>query len=505
MPTTIPYDPSLVLGNIVHPDAMSVLLDIARQQAPIDAAQERMSSMIEMKRSLEMTIEELVNMKIDPGELRRQCDEVGKQVSESAIEYARIRLAQEKAIQPLRAKVQMVHSDVESPLDYTRTVVKTDLPLSADSLKLDAQYFSFDENNQDAEGTISSIKSFVSGSTRMLGAKIAAQTSAAAAEQVNRQLESHDVQGTLIITATCTHKNAAVLAPFVLDVDKAIRIWNTVFKDANDKLKVDDRAALEKIQKEEGLGNEKVLSILSGATYGSSFVGMVHVLRHENTRTSQEMRSMAGSLQAQIDAGLYAGGFGVDSSFSDDVKKLLSTAKISSHVSIIAMGMIPSIKSNQVEFGVKTFAQFDPAEMMGKLAALQNATAGEKNTLATAAANARTGQEMQALETAKVQNVMMGLGQLDKVTNQMLDVNSMMVAFEDYVQKAEQGKIGVPINYYVKSISRAQLATAWVTKYFPGQYLPITGDDAAPRQTVNASIAQPQPAPDAQPEQQAAA
>jgi hypothetical protein len=498
MPTTIPYDPSLTLGNIVHPDAMSVLLEISKQQAPIDAAQERMNSMIEMKRSLEMTVEELVNMKIDPGELRKQCDEVGKQVSDAAIDYAKVRIEQEKVIQPLKAKVQAVHSDAESPIDYVRTQIRTDMPLAADSLKMDAQYFSFDENDQDADSTISSIKTFVSGATRTLGVKISAQASAAAADQVSRQLEAHDVQGTLVITATCTHKNAAVLAPFVLDVDKAIRVWNTVYKDANDKIKVDDPAALNRIEKEEGTDKEKFLSILSGATFGSSFVGMVHILRHENTRSSQEMRSLAGNLQVQIDAGLYAGGFGADGSFSEDVKKLLSTAKISSHVSIIAMGTIPSIVSNKVEFGVKTFAQFDPSAMMDKLVTLQNATAGEKDTLATTANTARTGQEMEAIASTQVKNVMMGLGQLDTVSNQMLDVNSMMAAFEDYIKKAMDPKsgIGVPINYYVKSISRAQLAIAWKAKYFPGRYLPISGDDtAAERPAANSPSSQPEPQP----------
>ena len=101
------------------------------------------------------------------------------------------------------------------------------------------------------------------------------------------------------------------------------------------------------------------------------------------------MTSLAFSLQWQfVVCSWFAsetGGFGVDSSFANDIKNLLSTQNITSHVSIIAMGSIPSIKSNQVQIGVKTFADFDPAKMMGKLAALANATTNDKSSVAASA------------------------------------------------------------------------------------------------------------------------
>jgi hypothetical protein len=38
----------------------------------------------------------------------------------------------------------------------------------------------------------------------------------------------------------------------------------------------------------------------------------------------------------------------------------------------------------------------------------------------------------------------------------------------------------VPINYYLKPITKAQLAQMWVAKYYPGKYLAISGDDSTP-------------------------
>jgi len=45
--------------------------------------------------------------------------------------------------------------------------------------------------------------------------------------------------------------------------------------------------------------------------------------------------------------------------------------------------------------------------------------------------------------------------------------------------KAGTGKeIGVPISFYLKPITRAQLAQMWVAKYYPGRFLGLQGDDS---------------------------
>lgn len=481
MPTSIPYDPSLVLGNIVHPNALAQLDKLAQAQAPIDAAQEKLDSYIEMKRSLDMTINELMNMNVDPSAVIDKNGEVADNIGKSAAEYATARLAGEDEIQKIKAQLKIIHADEESPIDYNRTQLKK-MPLSADSLKFDAQYFSFDENQQSSQSMVAKIRAYVSQSTSFLGNSISKQAAGAAETQLNRQLENHQIAGTLVLTAGCTHKDALLLAPFILDVDKGIRVWNKIFSDNADKIKTDKLETLQQIAQEEGTDKEKSISILSGATYGSSFVGMVHILRTESTQSSQTMASVAASLQTQFKVGGWfakeSGGFGVDSSFATDIKNLLSSQNVSSHASLIAMGSIPSIKSNQVQIGVKTFADFDPAKMMNNLATLANATSADKTTVDQSASAARTGAQMLAIQGSTVQNVMLGLAQIDDGANKVLDVNSMMTAFEDYVNKAIAGNIGVPINYYLKPITRAQLAQMWVAKYYPGEYLAISGDDA---------------------------
>ena len=487
MPTSIPYSPSLVLGAIVDPAAIDNLLAMSAVQTPIDAAQETLNSFISMRRSLDMTVQELINMSVDPKDLIHKITEVDANVEKAALAYATTRIEQELKMQPLRAKMQMVNSNQESPIDYNRTKIKT-MPLAADSLKMDAQFFSFDENEENNSNTIANIKSYVSASTSILGIGASFEQAKTAVNQVNKQRQLHKIAGTLVVTASCTHKTSLVLAPLYLDVDKAIRVWNRMFPSANDKIRLDE-TMIKQIADEEGTPAEKSFNIISGATLGSSFVGMVHVLRTEKTKSEQDVtdsaKDMASSLNLSLKLGSAVagirGGFGIDKDVAQDIKSLLSTQNINSHVTLITAGYIPTLKSNLVSVGVKQFANFDPNAMMTDLLKLQDFTSAENKSVHQAATAARTKGEFVQLKSANINSVMQGLSKLDDGQNKMLDITSMMVAFEDYVKAAmgtdENVKIGVPINYYIKPITRTQLAQMWVAKYYPNKYLGISGDD----------------------------
>lgn len=483
MPTSIPYDPSLALGNIVLPGALETLTEISELQAPIESAQENLNSLISLKRSLDMTIDELANMSINPQALMAKSGDVKKSISEAAINYATIRLEQETKIQPLRAKIRTVHQSVESPIDYNRSKI-TSMPLSADSLKMDAQYFMFDENEQEASTTMSSMKEFFTEAFSFMGDSEALNMASSAMKQVNKQRQAHDVEGTLVITATCTHKDAQLFAPLMLDVDKAIRVWNQLFPGSGDMININDKASIAKIIEQQGTPNDKAFQILSGATYGSSFVGMVHVLKSEETTSSQTMTDTADLIQAQVEEGLsfagLSGGIGDSDELVSSVKDLLSTAKVTSHVSVLTMGVIASIKANDMAYAINQFADEDWNDMGKKVATLANATEAEQTSMAQAASAARTGQQMVAMEGTKITSTLTALAKVEGEKNRVLDINSMMAAFDDYLTKVGTAgtPTGVPINYYLKPITRSQLAQMWLNKYYPGKYVGgLAGDD----------------------------
>lgn len=481
MPTSIPYSPSLVLGSIVHPAAIDTLLAMAAVQTPIDAAQDTLNSFISLKHSLEMTVDELLNMNINPKDLIAKIAEVDTQLDKSATAYATTRIEQELKMQPLRAKVQLVNASVESPVDYNRTV-PIPMPLAADTLTMDAQYFSFDENKQNADNTVDTIRKFISASGSLGGKSGALDIADSAVKQINRQRQMHKVAGTLVLTANCTHRTAVVLAPLVLDVDKAIRVWNQLFPQAQDKIKP-DVATMQKIASEEGTTSEKSFSIISGATYGSSFVGMVHVLRTESTETSQDMESDEQVVQAKVEESSWwqsaAGGLGEDDTTASDVKNLLSRQNISSHVTVLTSGVILGIEGVDVQTAVRAFAvEEGEGGTMAALTSLANANNAETQSAQAMAEAARTGKDLVDMKEATVTAVIGKLGELQGQKVRILNIDSLMTAFDNYVDKARAGGIGVPINYYLKPITRSQLAQMWISKYYPDRYLAIDGDDS---------------------------
>ena len=84
---------------------------------------------------------------------------------------------------------------------------------------------------------------------------------------------------------------------------------------------------------------------------------------------------------------------------------------------------------------------------------------------------------MISLHNATIHSTLTGLSEIDDGQNGMIDINSLMTAMDDYVQKCSSGddNIGVPINYYLKSLDKATTLKAWLEKYYPKEN--ISGGD----------------------------
>ncbi|GFP59040.1 hypothetical protein ACSS6W_011024 [Trichoderma asperelloides] len=490
MPSTIPYDPSLVMGQIVDKSALQNVQEIAGYQAHADAAQDKYNGLLASKRSLDMTLLELNGLKLAEEDLKPLREEIqlfNKDVASAAVDYAKAKIVAEQNIAKVRAKIPEVHVQWESPVDYVRTQLKP-MALAADSINMDVQYFSTESNDQRSSTSADDIASFATAKMGIFGTKVQTSVAAQVHSQVNSQREKHDIEGTLVISATCTHKNATVLAPFIMNVDKAIKVWNQMWPQKENRINPTSPEAMtklaEEIDSEEGVGGKgkPSMTLISGVTYGSSFVGMVHILRTTSTSTSEKLMKIASQAQVQLEVGAWynkkTGGFGVDKKFGNDVKNLLSTQNVQSHVTMTCMGLIPTIKSNEIKLGVKQFANFDGKKSMEQIAELDNATAAEQESVQQSAASARKGGEMVAITGGTVKAALEALGELSRENDKILDINSMMSALDDYLAKAADLTGGVPINYYLKPVTKDMLAEMWVSKYYPGQYMQIKGDDS---------------------------
>jgi hypothetical protein len=464
MPTSIPYDPSLTLMSVVNEQSLNNVIEIAALQAPVDAAQDELNSLISSKRSLAMTKAELRNLGVGTDALDEELKKLDVAVEKAAGDYAKAKMIAESQIMDKRKNIHSVHKQIESPVDYLRSEVKN-MPVANESMNMDVQYFSFDSNSQSSAAYSAQIASYVSGSVgSVFGAKTCMEMGTAASRQVSRQVSQHSIEGTLVLSVSCTHKNAAIVAPFVLHLDKAIKVWNHLFPGS--KLDPTSRSDMMKWAMNESQEDKEKFSIISGATFGSSFVGMVHILNTTHTSASESMTAAAASMQASMDVGGWfankSGKVGVDSKFASDVKNLLSQQNVQSHVTVLSIGVTPSMVASEVSKTVEKFTKFDPEFNMAAVASIQNAMASDQAS------------EMQG---KTIESAMNALTVIDDSKNNVLDVNAMMTALDDYLKKAAEGTAGIPINYYLKDIDMKMLAEMWVAKYYPGKFMSIKYDD----------------------------
>jgi len=79
---------------------------------------------------------------------------------------------------------------------------------------------------------------------------------------------------------------------------------------------------------------------------------------------------------------------------------------------------------------------------------------------------------MISMQVATIKSVMSGLAEIDDGANSILDINSLMNAMEDYIQRCVSGgdNVGVPINFFLKPITKSMIIRAWLAKYFPNKY-----------------------------------
>src|SRR4051812_12798958 len=99
MPSSIPVShPSLVLGHFVEPKVMSVLESMHDIQAETESARDKLNSLIELKRSMDMTKDELVSMGIDTLDLQKKLETLGKELQLAATKYLNIRILNEEKL-----------------------------------------------------------------------------------------------------------------------------------------------------------------------------------------------------------------------------------------------------------------------------------------------------------------------------------------------------------------------------------------------------------------------
>jgi hypothetical protein len=461
VPTSIPYNhPSLVLGNVADTRVLDVLKQVDSCQSKIDAAQDKLNSFITLKRSIGMTINELVDLDVDITDIIAKQNELDSSISQAAADYLSVRIENEHQIQALREKLSEleIQDGLESPIDLGASAIKK-MPLSSESLKLDSQYFSFGSNIQD--DTLANIQKFVRSGTGNLGNK-SEDVVNEVSSQLQSQFQNHQLMGTLIITASCTHSNISVFQPLVIDPDKAVSCWNSLFGEED---KIDTQSLAENGVPDSGDSSNR-LTMITGATYGSSFVGMIHIVNSDE-KSSGDLSKIVDQMDEKIKVGGWLvnanGGFGVDESIFEEVKAFLSSQSVSSHISLVTMGATPSISSNNLKLSVSKLSEVDPAT----ISVITEKNNPVRGTISSEAVEAKNEAKLINIQNSRIESMMKAMGKIDHDSNKVIDINSLMQAFENYLTsvKATDKTIGVPISFYLKKLTKQEIIDLWTNKY----------------------------------------
>jgi len=145
MPSTIPFDPSLSLGNIVDPQKIKNLKEIANAQKGVDNAYDLLNSSLLTKHKLDMVFQELLALNINESssemqELREQMKSVDAEVTKNAVTLAKASVTSSKAVADIKnnQSQNQIYESVESPIDFEKSDIKM-FDLSSDSMNMDVQ------------------------------------------------------------------------------------------------------------------------------------------------------------------------------------------------------------------------------------------------------------------------------------------------------------------------------------------------------------------------------
>lgn len=493
---TIPADPSLVLGHLVRPERIEMLKMLAELQRPQQLAESDYNSLVLAINSLQETSREMTYMGVDSSDLQVQLDKLREQLGEAAIRLGEMSIETENATTELLSKQGqiLINSTSTSPLDFVQSQLKK-LPLSSDALDMDVSYFRQEFNTQGQSTHASTLSSYIAEKTSSMVDNYQHNHADNVRSQVERQIQNHSIEGTLVITAQCTHRQSQILDPFILDARVAVDVWNQEFPDNQLRTDATNIYAAAGVggtisATQQGDGEKKeddCLHILDGATYGSTFVGMVHILQTETNESSQTSSSSSNrdtrsgfkrnyeqlteELKKEMVVNLalsnVTGKYGVSDDVAESMKRLFSASELSVHCTLITEGIIPTIQSQTMKTSVQNLKP-NPQEVMNQLAVIRDASANVTDQSMEAIGNkARMGQQFMTLNSEYLKSTVSALGAYDNDQNQVLDMNTFFMALTDFLNKAVSGDAGTPLQYSIRKLKKEDIARAYIQKFYP--------------------------------------
>lgn len=299
--SSIPYDPTLVLGNLIDLKKIENLQKLAELQKPLDLAFAKLNNVTKTSYKLKMVQTEMINLGVGKDKLKgfnAELEDVMRKIADAAISYGVIALDVVKKVQKEKLKQgqKTISLNIESPLDFGKSSVKQ-FPIAYDSLTFDVSYVRNEENVQSDYSHANTVSKVSSDKGSHSSGNHNNNDGSTENSTTLTQTQNHDIEGTVVISARATHKNADVIEPFVIDPEKAVTAWNYTYP--KDLLNVDPQSIMKAALDDFKTKSDKkpAINILSSVTKGSSFTGLVHILKKESSDSSQSASAYASGIK----------------------------------------------------------------------------------------------------------------------------------------------------------------------------------------------------------------
>eukprot|EP00548_Thalassiothrix_antarctica_P015737 CAMPEP_0194165218 /NCGR_PEP_ID=MMETSP0154-20130528/1206_1 /TAXON_ID=1049557 /ORGANISM="Thalassiothrix antarctica, Strain L6-D1" /LENGTH=520 /DNA_ID=CAMNT_0038875599 /DNA_START=59 /DNA_END=1621 /DNA_ORIENTATION=- len=510
-------DSRLILGQLVDPALVEGVAEMAHAELPEKLADQKLQKLIQSRYKLKGVLKQMEGFikKEDHKEklqgLRDEIINVDTKIATAAQQLVEETIAGFKTKKKLRKqqKKKRIGMNIESPIDFGLSGVES-FPIAFDGMDFDVQYFRNEENTDNSRSETGGEKKEDKGKSEG-SHNFASKVAKFAAEFVSEKVEDassdpemisdgldttlatrshventvndslshqsshHQIAGTLVIVARCTHQNADIISPCILDSSKLMTAWNYTFPE--NQLSTLRQELYDFVFNEENeppKQGDDALHLLTGCTRGSSFVGMAHTIKTETTKSGQTGTDTAKTIriivekEAMIGARTGQTGRRMENA-AKLVQNLMSSAQIFNHCTLITQGIIPNIAASEVVTTVQELSP-TPGDLLKGLKAIQDASGDadlegmqERGKIQEAKKGSQFLQQSNEFAASTVSAV---VGK-EAVTNQVIDANSLMTAFTDYITKAQAGECGVPIGFMMQKINKYDVAKAYIRSVYP--------------------------------------
>ena len=364
-------------------------------------------------------------------------------------------------------------SNVESPIDWNGTKIDS-FARANEGIAVSSQFFDINTQQQKgsshAENVAASIGATIKESTPTGLSQASSDLATSVHNSVTSTMQQHTVESTLVLTAIATHRWVKQLVPLKIDAKKLVHAWNYYHRNTEDRIEMATLTNMYTFQNELSKASEETLAdgttiprtiaMVSEEFLGSAMVGMVHFIKREDTNTTQRATSVSASMTAEMQMATWlsslTGSSAIMAQAANKAMSSFSQTGIDVVFNVVVQGYMPTLKSSIVKDSIKEFTAFSPKAVDVTNDATLMSDQGMSN--AASMKDAKAIGYSQSVSGSMIKATIQGLHEAYENSYNVLDYNTFMTTFDDYVKNAPKDKnAGIPVGMNVKQWTRGNV------------------------------------------------